>query len=429
MSARFFQARSANANANSEPLVNAPIDTKLLKRQLHRAQRERKLMALALIAPLFLFLVGNFLIPVGTVLFKSVDDREVSLVFLRTALVIEPWTGPDIPGEAVFKAFAEDLRQGHAERTLHSASKRLNSVISGYQALLSKTARNLPAMEPTSWKVTIIDIDARWGKSEYWFALKQSTKPYTLIYLLNAFDLTLDQDGHVTQVDVKQRAFNTIWLRTAWMALFITALCVMLGYPLAFVMANSSQGIANFMMVLVLLPFWTAILVRTTAWMVLLQREGVLNDLGLFLGLWNERVQLIHNRFGVYVTMVHILLPFIVLPLYGIMRRINPHFMRAAKSLGARPAVAFARVYWPQTKHGVGAGAMFVFILAVGFYVTPALVGGREDQMISWFIAFYANETLNWGMAAALSTLLLVFQFILYVLLSRAFGIGRLKFG
>ena len=182
-------------------------------------------------------------------------------------------------------------------------------------------------------------------------------------------------------------------------------------------------------MIVVLIPFWTALLVRTTAWIVLLQNEGVVNDLGLFLGLWSERVQLIHNRLGVYVAMSHILLPFMVLPLYAIMRRIPPGLMRAAKSLGANPLVAFIEVYWPQTRHGVGAGALFVYILAVGFYVTPALVGGAGDQMISWFIAFYASESLNWGAAAALSAMLLIFKGALYCVVNVAFGLRKMRIG
>ena len=151
-----------------------------------------------------------------------------------------------------------------------------------------------------------------------------------------------------------------------------------------------------------LLPFWTSLLVRTVAWVVLLQKEGVLNSLFLSLGIVNEPLKMIFNRFAVYVAMVHVLLPFMVLPLYSVMRGIPPSYVRAASSLGAQPFTAFRRVYVPQTLPGIGAGCLMVFIQALGYYITPALVGGADDQMISYFIAFYASKTVNWGMAAAL---------------------------
>ena len=161
-------------------------------------------------------------------------------------------------------------------------------------------------------------------------------------------------------------------------------------------------------MILVLLPFWTSLLVRTGAWVVLLQREGPVNGLLQALGLTDEPLQLVYNRFGVYVAMTHILLPFMVLPLYSVMRGIPPEYMRAAASLGARPLRAFLRVYLPQTVPGIGAGCLLVFILAIGYYITPALVGGANDQMVSYFVAFFTNQTVNWGMAAALGAVLLI---------------------
>jgi putative spermidine/putrescine transport system permease protein len=187
--------------------------------------------------------------------------------------------------------------------------------------------------------------------------------------------------------------------------------------------------VGNLLLILVLLPFWTSLLARTTAWLVLLQDQGVVNGLGLSLGLWSHRLQLIHNRLGVYVTMCHILLPYMVLPLYGIMRRIPRSYLRAAMACGANPIVTFWRVYAPLTKHGVGSGCVLVFILAIGFYVTPALVGGRNDQMISYYIAFYTNEVLNWGAAAALSVALLVFTGAVFWALKAIFGLERLQVG
>ena len=403
------------------------IERALLKKQLRRNERRKEGIAFLLVVPAFLYLVVNFVVPVAIILFKAVDNREVSSSLTRTTDALAEWDGREIPGEAAFVALAADLREAEKAYTLHTVATRLNSTKSGFQALLWQTVRKLRDAEPESFKSHLIATNKKWGETSYWAAIKRTSNPVTPDYLLAAFDLTVDEHGNVAQVAEYMRAFNTLWLRTLWMAFVITLLCVVLGYPLAYVMANVPTRVGNILLVLVLLPFWTALLVRTTAWLVLLQNEGLVNDLGLFLGLWDERVQLIRNRFGTYVAMSHILLPFMVLPLFAIMKRIPGHYMRAAKSLGANPAIAFIKVYLPLTRHGVGAGALFVFILAVGFYITPALVGGRKDQMISYFIAFFAGQTLNWGAAGALSTMLLLFTALLYFLLNLLFGLNKMR--
>ena len=408
----------------------SPHRAEYLKKQLRRGEREKKTIAIALVLPALLFLIINFVIPVGAILFKSVDDREVSTVLHRTTDAIAGWDGAGIPQEPIFAALVADLKEARAARTLFVAAKRLNSAKSGFQALLGKTARKLATMDHVAApRQTLTELDRRWSDRGYWLAIKRTSTPYTPVYLLAGFDLTIDHTGSIAQVPEHTRLFNRVWLRTFWMGFVITVLCVVMGYPLAYLMAQLPTRTSNLLMILVLIPFWTALLVRTSAWIVLLQNEGVVNDIGLFLNLWGERVALIRNRIGVYVAMSHILLPFMVLPLYAIMRRIPRDYMRAAQSLGANPVVAFVKVYWPQTRHGVGAGALFVFVLAVGFYVTPALVGGAKDQMISFFIAFFSSESLNWGMAAALSALLLLFKGLLFYLLNIMFRIGKMKVG
>src|SRR5262249_16779054 len=194
-------------------------------------------------------------------------------------------------------------------------------------------------------------------------------------------------------------------------------------------LATARERVANLLMILVLLPFWTAVLVRTAAWLVILQREGMVNGLLRRLGVITEPLSLIHNRTGVYIAMTYVLLPFMILRIYGVRKGVWPVAVRAALSLGARPLVAFRRVYLPQTLPGVSAGCLLVFILAIGYYVTPALVGGADDQMISYFIAFYTNQTLNWGMAAALGVILLGITLLLYVVHSRLSGAVSLKWG
>lgn len=405
------------------------IDTRNLQRKLRRLQRSRSLLAFVLVAPLLLFIVINFVVPVGFILFKSIDDREVSIILPRVTTGIADWKGGQLPDEPVFKALAQDIREADEARTLVRAGKRLNSARSGFNALINKTARQLPKVDPRSFKDTLLGIDQRWGDPNYWAVLKDTASPITPIYLLGAFDLMRAPDGQIIQVPDHQRVFNATWLKTIWIPLVITVVCVLLGYPLAYLMTNTSLGMANFLLILILIPFWTSLLVRTTAWLVLLQNQGVVNDAGVYFGLWKDRVQLIHNRFGVYVTMVQVLLPYMVLPIYGVMKRIPTSYVRAGKSLGANPFVAFVRIYLPLTMHGIGAGALLVFILAIGFYVTPALVGGPTDQMISYFIAFYTNEVLNWGAAAALSVILLLLTGAAYYAFKVLFGLGNLRIG
>ena len=228
-------------------------------------------------------------------------------------------------------------------------------------------------------------------------------------------------------VPPEQAIYVNILLRTFWIGFVVTAFCLLLGYPLAYKLASLPTGIGNLLMILVLLPFWTSLLVRTGAWVVLLQREGPVNGLLQALRLTDQPLQLVYNRFGVYVAMTHILLPFMVLPLYSVMRGIPREYMRAAASLGARPLRAFVRVYLPQTMPGIGAGCLLVFILAIGYYITPTLVGGANDQMVSYFVAFFTNQTINWGMAAALGAVLLIATLALFALYARLVGLDRLK--
>jgi len=355
-----------------------------------------------------------------------VDDREVGTVLPRAFAAIKAWDGVGLPNDDAFAALYADLRDARAAKTVSIAANRLNTNKPGFQALIGKTARMLAAQDPPAPKAALVEIDERWGDTSWWLAVRSAAAPFTAIYLLSGLDLTIDDAGSIRAVPESCRIFIEVWLRTFKMAAIITAISVALGYPLAFFLANTRRRIANLLLIFVLLPFWTSLLVRTTAWVALLQSQGVINDLALYLRLESEPAQLIHNRFGVYVTMTHVLLPYVVLPLYGVMQRISPSYVRAAKSLGANPLVAFLRVYFPQTVHGVAAGAILVFILAVGFYITPALVGGADDQMISYFVAYYTNESLNWNSAAALSVLLLLFTAGLYLAFSRVFGLARL---
>jgi putative spermidine/putrescine transport system permease protein len=192
-------------------------------------------------------------------------------------------------------------------------------------------------------------------------------------------------------------------------------------------MAAASPAVANLLLILVLVPFWTSLLVRSTAWVILLQNEGLVNKSLMALGLVDHPLPLVFNRTGVMVAMVHVLLPYMILPLYSVMKGISINHLRAAASLGASPPRVFRTVYLPLTMPGVAAGCTLVFILSVGFYVTPALVGGPRDQMIGYFIAYFTNSAVNWGLASALGALLLLLVALSYLVLGRLVGFDRLR--
>jgi putative spermidine/putrescine transport system permease protein len=295
--------------------------------------------------------------------------------------------------------------------------------------LLFATGRQLPDELTAPARETLIGIDPKWGERDTWAAMRRAGGPVTDFYLLAALDLQRDADNSITGAPPEQRVFRDVLGRTLWISAMVTLICLLLGYPVAYVIAAQPPGRAGVLLFLVLLPFWTSLLVRTVAWVVLLQKEGVLNSLFMSLGLVHEPLKMIYNRFAVYVAMVHVLLPFMVLPLYSVMRGIPPSYVRAASSLGAKPFTAFRRVFVPQTLAGIGAGCLMVFIQALGYYITPALVGGAEDQMISYFIAFYASRTVNWGMAAALSIMLLTATLLLYAVYNRMVGVDRMRLG
>ncbi len=414
-------------SANFETLIGGVP----LKTRLRRAERMRRLRALGLVAPLFLFLVVTFVAPILSMLFLSIENPEVREVLPRTAAAIQEWDGVSLPGAAVVEALVVELREAYKAKTHGKAAKRLNYDVSGFRSLVMKTAREVAAAE-TATIATIdglVGIDPRWGEARYWAAIRKASAPLTPFYLLAALDRTSDVHGNILRVPPEERIYVELIGRTFWISFIVTVVCFVLGYPLAYLLANQATRVSNLLMILVLLPFWTSLLVRTTAWTILLQNHGVVNDTARWLGLWSEPMQLVHNRIGVYVAMTHILLPFMVLPLYSVMKTISPSHMRAAASLGAPPGIAFWRVYVPQTMPGIGAGCLLVFILALGYYITPALVGGPRDQMLSYFIALFANQTLNWGMAAALSVLLLALVLILFALYHRLVGAENMKLG
>lgn len=399
-----------------------------LKQRLARAERSNRRKALALIAPLVLFLLLVFLVPIVALLYKSVGNPEVVEGMPRTVLAVASWDGKGLPDEPVYKALAEDLAESRKNQSLGDLSKRLNMELAGYRSLLAKTARALPLKtEPASYKEALQGLDERWGDPAYWQAVARNTSNVTPFYLLAALDHRIDDLGEVAPATPDQAIYLDIFARTFWMGLVITVICLLLAYPLAYLLANLPARQSNLLMILVLLPFWTSILVRVAAWIVLLQSGGLINSALMAIGVIDQPLELVFNRTGVYISMVHILLPFMILPIYSVMKGISPTYMRAAISLGCHPFASFWRVYFPQTYAGVGAGCLLVFILAIGYYITPALLGSPNDQMVSYFVAFYTNTSINWGMATALGGLLLLATVILYLIYSWLVGASRLR--
>ncbi len=401
-----------------------------LKQRLARAERVNRLKSQALILPLLVFLLLTFLVPIGALLYRSVNNPEVVGALPRTVEAIAAWDGKSLPDEPVYRALGLDLAEARRNQSVGELSKRLNMELAGYRSLLAKTARALPfASEPASYKDALEALDERWGDPAYWQAIRRNSGALTSYYLLAALDHRIDDLGELAPATPDQAIYLDIFARTFWMGLVITALCLVLAYPLAYLLANLPTRQSNLLMILVLLPFWTSILVRVAAWIVLLQSGGLINGALIKLGLIDQPLELVFNRTGVYIAMVHIMLPFMILPIYSVMKGISPSYMRAAISLGCHPFASFWRVYFPQTVAGVGAGCLLVFILSIGYYITPALLGSPNDQMVSYFVAFYTNTTINWGMATALGGLLLIATLLLYVIYGKLVGAGRLRLG
>ena len=220
-----------------------------------------------------------------------------------------------------------------------------------------------------------------------------------------------------------------IYLGVLWNTVAIagstTILCILIGFPVAYSMVHSRPWIRKVLIFSVLIPFWTSILVRSFAWLVILQRGGVINDVLLGIGLIGEPLELVYNRFGVLLGMVQVLLPFFVFPLFSVMSRIDGGYVKAAVNLGASPVRAFWRVYLPLTLPGVLTGAMLVFIIALGYFITPALLGGRRDIMVAQLIYQRIDEFGDWPLAAALAIVLLVGTAALFILINRLFKVGR----
>ena len=546
------EARIADA-AHTGPMLAA--DGTPLKKSLNRALRLQKMRALALIAPLLIFVLVTFIAPIADMLFRSVENEIVSETLPSTTQILVEWDaeGTEIPGEPVFEALYDDMFFAKEAKLHTRLGSRLNYELTGVSSLFRKSGRKVEDMGEVyqdqfedlnafwktnenwasfmasdAWVAAMADwkkadgaqpafelregvaemlpatsvsylrfadfvqnvdednlykedpwaivysslhkdltgengvssytgpaavelkaaataastfetvnfseafqkIDKDWHDLEVWQTLKVYTPKYTSGYFLNAVDRQKSVEG-VEKRPENQRIYGILFFRTMVMSVAITLSCILLGYPVAWILANLPARQANLLLILVLLPFWTSLLVRTSAWKVMLQQQGVINDTLVWLGIvaTDDRLALINNQTGTIIAMTHILLPFMILPLYSVMQTIQPTYLRAAKSLGATNWTAFWRVYFPQSIPGIGAGSILVFILSIGYYITPEIVGGTSGTFISNRIAYHISSSLNWGLGAALGAILLAAVLLLYYAYDKIVGIDNVKLG
>ena len=405
-----------------------------LEVSLKKAEKKNKIKAFLLVAPLLLFLFITYVFPIGEMFTRSVDDKMITNMLPKTFKAMEKWDGQELPPEEVFAGFYSDYKILIENQTQGKLGQRLNKEKNGFNSITKKLMRQIKRNkidESQSIKEQIMKVHKRWRDVEYWRAIKRTAPPYTMAKYLKGMDMYFAADGSIAQVEEDRRIHRILWLRTLEIALFVTIFCFLMGYPIAHLLATLPMKYSNLLMICVLLPFWTSLLVRTASWMILLQQQGVVNDFFVMIGLVadDSRPEMMYNKVGTYVAMTQILLPFMVLPLYSVMKTISPSLMRAGKSLGGTPFVAFWKVYFPLTIPGIGAGCLLVFILAIGYYITPALVGGASGTLISNQIAYHMKTTLDWSFASAMGLMLLSGVLVIYWVYNKLVGVDNIKLG
>ncbi len=422
-----------DASQNAGPMLAA--DGTPLKQSLARSLRRQKLRALMLVAPLLLFVLFSFIVPIASMLFRSVENSIVQQTLPLTVEALQSWdeNSGELPDEAIYDAFVRDMVVAVDNKTHTRLGSRLNYEETGMSSMFRRSGRKMGKLDPETdgpFKDQVIEIHEGWGEPQTWAVIKTHSPAVTNGYFLNAVDMRRTPEGAQAQPEDKQILIK-LFGRTLFMSLVITASCILLAYPVSYLLATLPMRVSNLLMILVLLPFWTSLLVRTSAWKVMLQQQGVINETLVWLGLVADdaRLVIINNQIGTIIAMTHILLPFMILPMYSVMQTIPESYTRAAKSMGATNWTTFWRIYFPQSIPGIGAGSILVFILAIGYYITPEIVGGTKGVFISNRIAYHISSSLNWGLAAALGTILLAVVLLLYWCYDKIVGIDNVKLG
>ena len=343
---------------------------------------------------------------------------------------LEAWDGQSAPDESLFAALYKDLNS--AQKILSGkSSTRMNYEEPGWKGIIRTSLRKFKTIEGPPYRDALIKANKGWGEVRFWHSLVLMKDTRTMGYYLNAFDRRYDVDKNIILRSEERRVYVMLWWRTLILSLIVTVGCLVLSYPVAHLLATLPLRYSNLLMICVLMPFWTSLLVRIVSWMVMLQQEGVINDALVWTRLISDenRLPMMYNFTGTVIVMIQILLPFMILPIYSVMKTIPPSYMRAAQNLGAAPSLAFLRVYMPLTLPGVGAGVILVFIVAIGYYITPELVGGKDGRLIGNMIAYHMQKSLNWGLGAAMGTVLLAAILVLYWVYDKIVGVDNLKMG
>lgn len=396
--------------------------------------RRNKLIALFFVAPLILFIVISFVLPIGTMLYRSIYNPTVSQLIPLTLSALDNWQDQDdkLPNKEILITFSQELKALSKRRKSGKLAEEINRALPGSSSLIKSSARKLAKMSDEELTATGNEVLLKLGRGKWtnpaiWRSIKKTGAVYTDRYYLTALDLKRNTAGEIVQRETQ------IYLKLYWkslkIALYITLLTIIIGFPLSYYLSTAPTKTANLLIVFVLLPFWTSLLVRTTSWIALLQTNGVVNSTLQTLHIITEPIEMLYTQFSTILAMTHILLPFMILPLYSVMKGIDPSYYRAALSLGGKPIPAFIRIYMPMTLPGISAGALLVFIISIGYYITPALVGGTDGQMISNIIAFHMQSSNNWELAAALGSILLAVIILIYWIYDRFVGVSNIKLG
>jgi putative spermidine/putrescine transport system permease protein len=400
----------------------------------NQSNRKEKIRAFALVSPLLLFVLIFFITPICIILIKGIYNPKINTLLPNTVIAIQDYDYKkgNFPKEETLKIFLGELQKLAKNGTSGILAEELNRRVPGFGSTIKKTARKIKKIDLNnleSYKDLLLKITKRWEKPRYWVTIKRAKSSFTLSYILSALDSEFNLDGKIVKKDKSLQIYLPILLKTLYMALLITLITIILGYPTSYYLSTLPTSKANLLMIFVLLPFWTSILVRIVSWITLLQEKGVANDVMLYLNIINKPLDMMFNQFATVVTMTHILLPFMVLPLYSSMRAMDKTYLKASSSLGANPVTTFLKVYFPLTVPGLSAGAILVFIISVGYYITPALVGGVDGQMISNMIEFHMRSSNNWELASAMGGILLFITIVLYWTYNKLVGVNSLKLG
>jgi putative spermidine/putrescine transport system permease protein len=389
---------------------------------MRRSDVVQRLTSLLLLAPLLAFMLVFFVVPLVTMMSSAVSDPVATNALPQTARALAGWDRSTVPTAAQQAALVADIRALANDEQFGDLVRRLNSAQSGFRSLLGKTRRAIDGASD----LQLATIDPRWSDLSYWRTIGDAVASrWTDTNLLAAVDLERNAAGAVVPMPEGASANRLILIRTFMTSAIVTLACIAIGLPFAMVAASVQGWRRQALLGAVLLPLWTSLLVRTAAWYIVLQDNGLINATLKGLGIISSPIPLMFNRLGVVIAMTHVLLPFMVLPIFSVLIAIPKNLMPAAASLGAHPLRAFFYVLLPLSMRGVVSGALLVFMAALGYYITPALIGGANDQMISSVIAYYAAAAANWGMAGALGLVLLAMTILLYAVYIRLASDGE----